>query len=136
MACRRCLQGDEIFATGAQLAHLLSNRPMEPSAMRGDSALRSSRLRLRCSSAVMNGPGSALGPRRAIGPLAGLGRVRMAPCVRRGCRAVGLASLVALWTGGSSAGAGPAHLLEEPQVKRPELAPHAPAPPSRVAVRS
>src|SRR5438132_970243 len=127
MACRRCLQGDKIFATGAQLAHLLSNRPMEPSAMRGDSALRSSRLRLRCSSAVMNGPGSALGPRRAIGPLAGLGRVRMAPCVRRGCRAVGLASLVALWTGGSSAWASLADLLKEPQFKRLELAPIAPA---------
>src|SRR5438445_2367425 len=127
MACRRCLQGDEIFATGAQLAHLLSNRPMEPSAMRGDSALRSSRLRLRCSSAVMNGPGSALGPRRAIGPLAGLGRVRMAPCVRRGCRAVGLASLVALWTGGSSAWASLADVLKEPQFNHLSLAPIAPA---------
>src|SRR5438094_42727 len=127
MACRRCLQGDKIFATGPQLAHLLSNRPMEPSAMRGDSALRSSRLRLRCSSAVVNGPGSALGPRRAIGPLAGLGRVRMAPCVRRGCRAVGLASLVVLWTGGSPAWASLADLLKEPQFKRLELAPIAPA---------
>src|SRR5947199_9634187 len=75
----------------------------------------------------MNGPGSALGPRRAIGPLAGLGRVRMAPCVRRGCRAVGLASLVGLWTGGSPAWARLADLLKEPQFKRLELAPIAPA---------
>ena len=51
----------------------------------------------------------------------------MAPCVRRGCRAVGLASLVALWTGGSSAWASLADLLKEPQFKRLELAPIAPA---------
>src|SRR5882724_12181553 len=75
----------------------------------------------------MNGPGSALGLRRTIGPSAGFGRVRMAPCVRRVCRAVGLASLVALWTGGSSAWASLADLLKEPQFKRLELAPIAPA---------
>src|SRR5205809_441277 len=51
----------------------------------------------------------------------------MAPCVRRGCRAVGLASLVVLWTGGSPAWASLADLLKEPQFKRLELAPIAPA---------
>src|SRR5216110_3492985 len=61
----------------------------------------------------MNGPGSTLGLRRTIGPLTGLGRGRMAPCVRRGCRAVGLASL--------------ADLLKEPQFNHLGLAPIAPA---------
>src|SRR5207244_3545527 len=75
----------------------------------------------------MNGPGSTLGLRRTIRPLAGLGRGRMAPCVRRSCRAVGLASLVALWTGGSPAGASLADLLKEPQFSRLGLAPIAPA---------
>src|SRR5207247_746178 len=51
----------------------------------------------------MNRPPSRLATRRATGPLASLGRVRMAPCVRRGCRAVGLASLVFPWTAGSPA---------------------------------
>src|SRR2546429_7445642 len=79
----------------------------------------------------MNGPGSTLGLRRAIRPLAGLGRGRMAPCVRRSCRAVGLASLVALWTGGSPAWASLADILKEPQFNRPRLAPLPPplAPP-------
>src|SRR6059058_4565332 len=75
----------------------------------------------------MNGPGSTLGLRRTIGPLAGLGRGRMAPCVRRSCRAVGLASLVALWTGGSPAWASLADLLKEPQFNHLGLAPIAPA---------
>src|SRR5437773_2202226 len=75
----------------------------------------------------MNGPGSTLGLRRTIRPLAGLGRGRMAPCVRRGCRAVGLASLVALWTGGSPAWASLADLLKEPQFNHLGLAPIAPA---------
>src|SRR5438876_9351945 len=75
----------------------------------------------------MNGPGSTLGLRRTIRPLAGLGRGRMAPCVRRGCRAVGLASLVALCTGGSRAWASLADLLKEPQFNHLELAPIAPA---------
>src|SRR5205809_2866332 len=75
----------------------------------------------------MNGPGSTLGLRRTIRPLAGVGRGRMAPCVRRGCRAVGLASLVALWTGGSPAWASLADLLKEPQFNHLGLAPIAPA---------
>src|SRR5947207_11049870 len=75
----------------------------------------------------MHRPPSRLATRRATGPLASLGRVRIAPCVRRGCRAVGLASLVALWTGGSPAWASLAGLLKEPQFKRLELAPIAPA---------
>src|SRR5437660_11609367 len=75
----------------------------------------------------MNGRGSTLGLRRTIGPLAGFGRVRMAACVRRGCRAVGLASLVALWSGGSPAWASLADLLKEPQLKHLGLAPIAPA---------
>src|SRR5207302_2692123 len=75
----------------------------------------------------MNGPGSTLGLRRTIRPLAGLGRGRMAPCVRRSCRAVGLASLVALWTGGSPAWASLADLLKEPQFNHLGLAPIAPA---------
>src|SRR5437016_3933298 len=75
----------------------------------------------------MNGPGSALGLRRTIGPSAGFGRGRMAPCVRRSCRAVGLASLVALWTGGSPAWASLADLLKEPQFNHLGLAPIAPA---------
>src|SRR5213076_3121409 len=75
----------------------------------------------------MNGPGSAPGLRRTIGPSAGFGRGRMAPCVRRSCRAVGLASLVALWTGSSPAWASLADLLKEPQFNHLELAPIAPA---------
>src|SRR5438552_15928533 len=75
----------------------------------------------------MNGPGSAPGLRRTIGPSAGFGRGRMAPCVRRSCRAVGLASLVALWTGGSPAWASLADLLKEPQFNHLGLAPIAPA---------
>ena len=51
----------------------------------------------------------------------------MAPCVRRSCRAVGLASLVALWTGGSPAWASLADLLKEPQFNHLGLAPIAPA---------
>src|SRR5438132_5307493 len=81
----------------------------------------------------MNGPGSTLGLRRTIRPLAGLGRGRMAPCVRRRCRAVGLASLVALWSGGSPAWASLADLLKEPQLKHLGLAPIAPALASTVA---
>src|SRR5438552_1961779 len=73
----------------------------------------------------MNGP--ALGLRRTIGPSAGFGRGRMAPCVRRSCRAVGLASLVAVCTGGSRAWASLADLLKEPQFNHLELAPIAPA---------
>src|SRR5437773_4782656 len=75
----------------------------------------------------MNGPGSAPGLRRTIGPSAGFGRGRMAPCVRRSCRAVGLASLVALWTGSSPAWASLADLLKEPQFNHLGLAPIAPA---------
>src|SRR3989454_3441751 len=75
----------------------------------------------------MNRPECALATRRATGPLASLGRVRMAPCVLRGCRAVGLASLVALWTGSSPAWASLADLLKEPQFNRLGLAPIAPA---------
>ena len=51
----------------------------------------------------------------------------MVPYVRRGCRAVGLASLVALWTGGSPAWASLADLLKEPQFNHLGLAPIAPA---------
>ncbi len=51
----------------------------------------------------------------------------MVPYVRRGCRAVGLASLVALWTGGSPAWASLADLLKQPQFNHLGLAPIAPA---------
>ena len=51
----------------------------------------------------------------------------MAPCVRRSCRAVGLASLVALWTSSSPAWASLADLLKQPQFNHLGLAPIAPA---------
>ena len=60
----------------------------------------------------------------------------MAPCVRRSCRAVGLASLVALWTGGSPAWASLADLLKEPQFNHLGLAPIAPALAATVAARA
>src|SRR5437763_8088876 len=84
----------------------------------------------------MNGPGSALGLRRTTEPLAGFGIARMVPYVRRGCRAVGLASLVALWTGGSPAWASLADLLKQPQFNHLGLAPIAPALAATVASTS